>query len=74
MNESIRTADRATHVKVGMLALLSCIAFVAVATSGRVTSHHQGAMEKTTQSSGIGNHATQIGRGDQLASLINALD
>jgi len=72
MNGSLRTADRSTHAKVGMLALLSCVAFVAVATSARVTSHRQGSTAQVTQSNGIKNHAMLIERrwsNDEFALL-----
>jgi hypothetical protein len=75
MNGSLRTADRSTHAKVGILALLSCVAFVADATSARVTSH--AATAEATQSNGIKNHAMRIDRrwfGSEFARPISSFD
>ena len=37
MNGSFFTADRATHLKIGALALVCCLAFVAVALNARTS-------------------------------------
>lgn len=66
MNASLFTADRATHLKIAVLAVLGCVSFVAIGLNARTTGNEDSAVRQSPELAVAVPHAVEMRRATDI--------